>query len=99
MREDLEKRREILKRLARNLHWHMMLTQHNAVLVVVGIGRILQEIRTPRELQWYETMRLARGVIDPPRIALVLTAEQTFRIARCLRELRLGNIARILLRL
>ena len=53
----------------------------------------------PAEIQWNQTVRLTCGVVHAPRIALVLTAEQTFRIGGGLCELRLGDVARILLRL
>ena len=44
-------------------------------------------------------MRLTCGMVHTPRIALVLAAKQTLRVACRLRKLRLGDVARILLRL
>ena len=99
MRKNLQERREILKRLARDRHRHMLVVQHDAVLIVIGVRRILQKPRTPRKLERDEAMRLACGMIYAPRIALVLPAEQTFRIGGRPREFCLCDVARILLRL
>ena len=99
MRKNLKKRCKIFKRFARDRHRHMLVVQHNAVFVVIGVGRILQKPRTPRKIERNEAMRLARRVIHAPRVALVLAAEQTFRIGGRPREFCLCDVARILLRL
>ena len=75
----------------------MIAVQDDAVLVVVGIGRVLEEPRCSAQIERNEAVRLARGMIRPSCIALVLTAEQTFRIGGRLYEFRLCDVARILL--
>ena len=43
MRKHPDEIQQVFKRLAGNLHRDMFLVQHNAVFIIVCVGRILQE--------------------------------------------------------
>ena len=99
MRENIQKCREVHEGLMRNPHGDVVAVQYDAVLIVVGVRRILQKPFIPVELQRNQAVCLARGMIAASCIAFIFAAEQALRIDCRRRELRLCDITRILFRL
>ena len=64
-----------------DLHRGVLLIEHDAVLVVVHVGRILQVPRRIVDGDGNHAMVLARRVVDAPGISLVLHAQQALGIA------------------
>ena len=99
VREDRHEVQEILEALARDLHWHVLAIQDNAMFIIIRVRGILQEPTVCGEAQRDQAVRLARRMARMAGIAFVLAAEQAFRVARRRRELCLGDVTRVLLRL
>ena len=74
---------QLLKGAGRDGHGRMLMGEHDAVLVVIYIGAVLQIPSLSAERQRHHTVILARGKIHAARIADVLDAQHTFGIAGC----------------
>ena len=74
-----------------NLHRHMPGIEHDAVLIVIDIGRILEAPLAAVDRHRYDAVILSRRMVHPSRIALVLLAEKALRIAGLLCILRSSN--------
>ena len=64
-----------------NLHWHMPEVEHNTVLVIIYIRRILKSPLTAVNGHRNNPVILPGRIIDPARIPLVLPAQQAFGIS------------------
>ena len=69
------------------------------MFIIIRVRGILQEPAVCGEAQRDQAVRLTRRMARMAGIALVLAAEQAFRVARRRRELCLGDVTRVLLRL
>ena len=87
------------ERHGRDAHRDVVPVQHDAVLVVVHVGRILEIPRFAAQLQRNEPVVLPRGMVDPPRVAGIFRAEHAFRIGDRRRVPQHGDFMRVLLRL
>ena len=76
----------------------MTAVEHNAVLVVVYIRRILEAPRTVIYSDRNNTVVFSCRMIDSSCISLILRAEETFRIAAGFRKFRCCDRFRIFLR-
>ena len=68
------------KRCTLDFHWRMLGIEHDAVLIVIYIWRILEKPVTVVNRQWNDAVVLACRMVDTSCITFVLTAEQTFWI-------------------
>ena len=80
MREQRDKIQQAHKSRARQFHRLVLGLEHDAMLVVILIRRILQEPGFIVQRQWNQAQILPRRMIDAPRVALVFTAQQAFRV-------------------
>ena len=64
-----------------HLHGLVLVMQHDAMLMEIGIGAVLQVELLPCERDGYDAVGLARGEVDAARVADVLLAEHAGRVA------------------
>lgn len=69
------------QRLLVHLHGLVLLVEHDAMLVEVGIGAVLQVELLARQRNGHNAVGLPRGEVDAPGIADILLAEHTGRVA------------------
>ena len=69
------------QRLFIHLHGLVLLVEHDAMLVEVGIGAVLQVELLARQRNGHNAVSLPRGEVDAPGIADILLAEHTGRVA------------------
>ena len=96
LRHEIEQAHEAV---VRNAHRHMLAVEHDAVLVVISVGRVLQIPLILAERQRHDAVVLARREIHSTCIARVFHAEHAARIAGLLRIFLCGDVTRILFRL
>ena len=77
----------------------MLFVEHDAVLVVIDIRAVLQKEITAAKSQRYDAVILARRMIKPAGVALVLCTKKAFRVSGCLCPARSSYSLGILLRL
>ena len=82
-----------------NLHGHMLAVKHDAVLIIIYIGRILEIPAAVIDRNRNDPVILSGRMIQPSCISLVFTAQQTFGVRGLLRQLSCGNGLGIFLRL
>ena len=87
------------ERTAVDFHRCMLAGQHNAVLVVIHVGRVLQKPLLSVQRQRNEPVRCPCRLGQTARKALVLSAERALRISGLLLRFRRGNRLGVLLRL
>ena len=98
VRELSDEIKQLQKRRLINLHRRVRRVQHDAVLVVVHVWRILAPLRA-LNLDRDDTMILTRRIVHTTTVALALMTELALRITRLLRLARRRDGLRILLRL
>ena len=99
VRELCDEIKQLQKRRLIDLHRRMRRVQHDAVLVVVHVWRILEAPLRTLNLDRDDTMILTRRIVHTTTVALALMTELALRIARLLRLPRRRDGLRILLRL
>ena len=82
-----------------DLHGGVLPVEDDAVLVVVDVGAVLEEPVLLVDGHRYDPQILPCGVVYPPRVPLVLPAEQTLGIPPLGCRLRCGDGLGVLLRL
>ena len=75
MREQRHEIQQLAESSPLDLHGGVLAVEHDAVLVVVNVGAVLQIPRAVVDGQRDDAVILAGGVVHPARIALVLHAE------------------------
>lgn len=98
MREGFNKAKQTLQRILRQLHRHMIMVEHDTMLVIVHIRRVLEEPFLIVHRKRNHSQILARRVIDPSGIADILAAELAFRIDRRREQPGHGDFLRAFLR-
>ena len=81
------------------LHGHMLEIEHDAVLIIINIGRILEAPLAAVNRHGDDAVVLSGRMVDPARVALILPAEQALGIAGLLRVPGGGDGLGVLLRL
>ena len=99
MGEGLHKVQQLLKGRPVDLHGHMPGIEHDAVLVVVNVGRILEAPVLPADGNGNDPMIGPGRMVHPPGIALVLPAQLALGISGLRGVLGRGYGSGILLRL
>ena len=99
MRELLHEIKQLSEGSALDLHRCVVCVEHNAVLVVVNVRRILEEPVAMVDGHRNDAVVLSRRMVDASCISFVLLAQEAFRIAALLCQLRRRNRLRVLLRL
>ena len=98
VRELRHKVEQLLKRAAVDVHGLVLFVEHDAVLVVVQVGGILEVPRLAAQVQVHKAVVLARREgRAAPRVAGVLHAQHAGRIAGGLLQPRRRDVARVLL--
>ena len=98
MRELFDKIKQLDKGLALDLHRSMFSVEHDTVLIVVDIRRILESPLAVIDRDRNDAVILSGRVIEAPCIPLVLHTELTFRVSRNRSIARSGNGFRIFFR-
>ena len=80
MREHHDKFQKTDERSAVNQHRSVLSGEHDAVLVIIDIRRILQIPSFRSQGQWNQAKSLPGRMIRSPRISLILRTEQTLRV-------------------
>ena len=99
MWELLHKIKQLSEGSALDLHRGMVRVEYDAVLVVVNVRRILEEPVTLVDGYRNDAVVLSRRMVDASCVSLVFLAQEAFRIAALLCQLRRRNRLRVLLRL
>ncbi len=99
MRELLHEVEQAIKCAAGNAHRHMLAVQHDAVLRVIRIRRILQIPRLPSERQRHHAVILPRREVTATAVAGIFHAQHTLRIADAGRILQLCDFLGVFFRL
>ena len=73
--------KDLGQRLLVHLHGLVLIMQHDAMLMEVGVGAVLQVELLPCERDGYDAVGLARGEVDAARVADVLLAEHAGGVA------------------
>ena len=87
------------KAFARYAHRHMIAVEYDAMLIVIGVGGILEIPALAVQTHRHDAVVLARGKIHSPRVAGIFNAQHAFGIAGLLCIFLRRDIARILFRL
>ena len=96
MRELTDKIEQLAERALIDLHRHVLAAEHDAVLIVVDIGRILEKPIRSVDCERHSAVVLARRVVHAPRVADVLLAEHTRRVSGRFHFLRRRDRLRVL---
>ena len=80
MRKLTDKIKQLTKGIMFDLHGNMLPAEHNAVLIVVHIRRILKSPLIPLYGHRNDPVILSCGMIDPAGIAFIFPAQKTFGI-------------------
>lgn len=99
VRELLHEIKQLSEGSALDLHRCVVCVEHNAVLVVVNVRRILEEPVALVDGHRNDAVVLAGGMIHTACITFIFTAQQAFRITGLFCQLRCSNSLGILLRL
>ena len=99
MRELLHKVEQAHEALVGDLHGHVLPVEHDAVLIIIGIGRILQIPGIAAQTQGHDAVVLPGREARTPGVARVLHAEHAAGVARLLGVALCGDVPGILLRL
>ena len=95
----LYKIKQLLERAAIDFHRRVPAIKHDTVLVIVAIGRILQEPGAAAHFQGNDPVVLPCRVIDPSGVALVLLAQLALGVSALLHLQGSRNGLGVLLRL
>ena len=95
VRELRHKVEQLVKHRGVDHHWYMLFVKHDAVLVIVAVGRILQIPRLPVDLDRYGTEILTGRVVLISCKSHIFRAKLTFWIRGRFARACLGDIARI----
>ena len=97
VREERDKVQQAAEAARVDFHGDVLSVEHDAVLVVVDVGRVLQVPVRPVEAQGDQAQVLARRVVHAPGVALVGVTELAFGIAALRRETGCRDGAGVLL--
>lgn len=98
MRKQFYKVEQLDKSVSFNLHRRMLKIKHNAVFIIIYIGRILKSPGAVIDGNGDDPVVLSCRMVDTARISLILRTEETFGIAAGFRVLCRGDGLGIFLR-
>ena len=98
MREKFHKIKQLDKRISLDLHRCMLAVEHDAVLIVIHIWRILESPRCIVDRDRNDPVVLSCRMVYTACISLIFRTQKAFRITACLGILRCSDRLRILLR-
>ena len=99
VRELADEIEDLSQGLLVHLHGLVLLMQHDAMLVEIGIGAVLQVELLPCQLDGHDAVGLAGREVDTPSVADVLLAEHAGGVAALGLQALQGNGLGVLLRL
>ena len=99
MGEQLDEVKQLRKGVPVDLHGRMFAVKHDAVFIVVDIGRVLESPFPSLDSDGDDPVVLPGRVIGTSCVSLILHAELTFRVGRGLCRAGRGNRLGVLLRL
>ena len=91
MRKQFHKIKQLNKSISLDFHWCMLEIEHNTVLIVIHIWRILHAPRTIIYGNWDDPVILPRWMICTSCVSFILRAEKTFRITARFYKFCSGN--------
>ena len=97
--EQLHEVKQLHEGILLDLHRRVLAVEHDAVLVVIHVGRILETPGAVVDRDRDDAVVVPGRMVGAPGVALVLPAEETFGIAALLRQLGGGDGLGVLLRL